>query len=439
MRILVLLLLNFSISFTLVAQTVQVDVDEEAIARGVERGLLQLDQLLAKVDEKLDINIKLKRSDQINFDGPQKNKSFIKSFAAGADDKIVLANQYGSLKIHTWDKKEVKTEVSISAFAGSEEEAQKLLDEVNIDAGKQGDQIVFKTRMSQPGGNWGSGSRNGKRWRREIRVDYVVYMPASNDLSLSQNYGNVTMDDLTGTLYAKVQYGNFSAVNLRNSNNYISVQYGKTELQQVNKAVIKHQYGSGLSIGTVGSIDLDAQYAKVTINTVKDKALIKQQYGSGLSIGSTSDLDLDIQYANANVNTISGTAKIRQQYSSLTLGTVGQLALNAQYTSATIGSLKGNATIDMEYNKLTIGSVGAQCKSLNIDGDYLNINVGFSSGYSADVEVNTSYAAFRYGEEVTARLLGEKNSSNKIYRGKIGNGGPGLVKVKSDYGAVLFH
>lgn len=439
MRTLMVLLLSLFLPCTLMAQTVQVEVDEEAIVRGVERALHQLDRVLAKVDLSVDVNVRLKEPNPIAFDGPQKAKTFTKSFVAGTDDKIVLANQYGSLQIRTWDKKEVKAEVSIRAYASSEEEAQKLLDGVSIDAGKQGDQIVFKTRMDQPGGNWGSGSRNGKRWRREIKVDYIVYMPLTNDLSLSQNYGNVSMQDLNGTLYAKVQYGNFSAVNLRNANNYISVQYGKTDLQQVNKAVIKHQYGSGLTIGTVGSVDLDAQYAPVRINTVKDRALIKQQYGSGLTIGSTAQLDLDIQYASATVNTISGIARIKQQYSSLNLGTVGQLDLDAQYTSATIGNLKGNATIDMEYNKLAIGTVGSQCKSLNIDGDYLNINIGFVSGYNADLEVNTNYASFRYGDDMTVRLIGDKNSSSKVYKGKIGNGGPGLVKVKSNYGAVLFH
>ncbi len=418
------------------SQTVEVNIDEQAIERQVERGIQQLDRLISKVN--LNVNIKSSQTDQVNLDGPERSKTFSKSFPAGNGDKLILSNQYGSMQIKTWEKREVKVDVSIKAYGNSENDAQKLLDEVNIESGKQGDQIVFKTKMNQSNGNWGSGSRNGRRWRREVKVDYVVYMPVSNDLTLSQNYGNVSMEDLSGALYAKVQYGNFSAAELRNSNNYISVQYGKTDIQQMNKAVIKHQYGSGLTIGTVGSIDLDAQYAAVTINTVKGKASIKQQYGAGLTIGTTDQLDLDIQYANANVNTVKGNAKINQQYSNLNVGNVGSLDLDAQYTSAKIGSLRGNANIDMQYNQITIAEVGSQCRVLNIDGEYLSISIGFTNGFNADFDVNTSYASFRYGDNVSARLLGDKNSNTKSYTGKIGNGGGATVKVKSDYGSVLF-
>ena len=92
----------------------------------------------------------------------------------------------------------------------------------------------------------------------------------------------------------------------------------------------------------------------------------------------------------------------------------------------------------MEYNRLNIGEVGSQCRSLDIDGDYLSISLGFAPGFQADFEVNTSYAAFKYAENVSAKLLGDKNASTKNYTGKISNGGETMVKVKSNYGSVLF-
>jgi hypothetical protein len=184
-------------------------------------------------------------------DDPMRSKTFTKTFAAGNTDKIVLGNTYGSIVIKIWDRKEVKADIDIKAYSNDEAGTQKLLDGVTIEAGKSGDQIVFKTKLEEQG-NWGRGSRLGRKWRREVKIDYVVYMPASNALTMSQNYGNIAMADLSGPLYAKVQYGNFAAQNLSNSNNYISVQYGNTNIQNVTKAVVKQQYGSGLTIGTAG-------------------------------------------------------------------------------------------------------------------------------------------------------------------------------------------
>jgi hypothetical protein len=369
-------------------------------------------------------------------DDPMRSKTFSKTFAADNTDKIVLGNVYGSIVIKIWDRKEVKADIDIKAYSNDEAGAQKLLDGVTIEAGKSGDQIVFKTKLEEQG-NWGSGKRLGRKWRREVKVDYVVYMPASNALTMSQNYGNIAMGDLTGPLYAKVQYGNFAAQNLSNSNNYISVQYGNTNIQNVNKAVVKHQYGSGLTIGTAGTLDINAQYAAVNVSTIKGDAVIKQQYGSGLTIGTVHDLDLNAQYCNVNLSSIKGDAKIDQQYNNLTIGSVGKLELKTQYTSTSVETLRGDGRFNMQYNKLSINEVTNGCKALFIDGDYLNISAAFESDYSADLEVQTSYASFKYGDRVSANQVGNKEDSNsKHYMGKIGKGGGAVVKIKSDYGSV---
>jgi hypothetical protein len=373
-----------------------------------------------------------------NEDGPMRSKTFSKGFPVDQSDKIVLSNQYGSIQIRIWDRKEIQVDVDIKSYSNTEEEAQKLLDEVSIEASKSGDQISYRTKMDQENRNWGNGRRNGKKWRREVRINYVVNMPATNALTLSQTYGNVTMGDLSGALYAKVQYGNFNAQDLTNTNNYISVQYGNCNVQSLNGAVIKQQYGSAVTIGAVNTLDLNAQYAGVKITNIKGNATIKQQYGSGVSIGSVDNLNLDVQYSNVNITTIRGNANIDQQYNSLAIGSVGKLNLKSQYTSVNVGSLNGDGRFDMDYNKLSVGEISSACKALNVDGQYVAISLGFSSNYHADLDVHTSYASFKYADRVTARLLNDTKdySSTKDYSGKIGNGGSSTVKIKSDYGSV---
>jgi hypothetical protein len=373
-----------------------------------------------------------------NEDANMRSKTFSKGFAVDQSDKIVLSNLYGSIQIKVWDRKEIQVDVDIKAYGNTDQDAQKLLDEVSIEASKSGDQVSYRTRMDQEQRNWGSGSRNGKKWRREVRINYIVSMPAANALTLSQNYGSVTMGDLSGALYAKVQYGNFNAQNLSNTNNYVSVQYGNCNIQSLNGAVIKQQYGSAVTIGTVNTLDLNAQYAGVKITTIKGNANIKQQYGSGVTIGSVDNLNLNAQYANINVSTIKGNANIDQQYNNLSIGSVGKLNLKSQYTSVTVGALNGDGNFDMEYNKLSIAEISNACKALNVDGQYVGISLGFSNNYNADLDVHTNYASFKYADRVTARLLNDTKdySSSKDYSGKIGNGSGATVKIKSDYGSV---
>lgn len=381
------------------------------------------------------VNIRTTEVDKepLQDDAPVHVKNFSKSFTLDRADKVNLNNQFGSMQIKVWDKKEVKIDVKVTANSNNDKEAQKLIDEVNISADKNGDVVSCKTTISK-GGGW-----KGNNRKREVKVDYVVYMPATNALTLSQQFGNVTMGDFAAPLYAKVQYGNFNAGSLTDDNNYISMQYGKTNITAINKAVIKQQYGAGLIVGTAGTLDLDAQYVNVAITTIKGDAVIRQQYGAGLSVGSVNNLDLDIQYATANIGTIRGNATIEQQYNGLKIGSVNKLNLHSEYAGVTVGALKGDGSFKMSYNSLVVNEVGTGCKNLTVNVEYADVALNFNQAYQADFTLHRSYGSFKYGQNVKASVQGnDDDSSTKNYSGKIGNGGSGNVRIRSEYGSVVF-
>jgi len=403
---------------------------------------LQQPELPAHTDYAVNTNID-QRSDRHvvkqDRDDAVRVRTISKTFPADRSDKVILNNQYGSMVIKVWDKREVKIDVTVRAYSNNEKEAQELMDQVNISAGKDGNIISCRTTIDQNNsGRWFS-SRNR---RREVKVAYVVYLPAANALSLSQQYGNVNIDDFSGPLDAKVQYGDFIAGNLSDVTNNISVQYGKTNIGELNKASIKQQYGSGLTIGTVGTLNLNAQYANVNITTIKGDAQIKQQYGSGLRIGSVNNLDLDVQYATVNINTVKGAATIKQQYNSLTIGSAGKLTLRSQYTGINIAALRGDGTFKMSYNNFTLGEISPACKRLAIDADYVDVNLNFGESFNGDFSLQKSYGGFKYGDNVKVNSSGDnddrRNSSSKRYTGRIGNGGSSSVQIETTYGSVTF-
>lgn len=368
------------------------------------------------------------------------SKSFSRTFPVDQLDKINISNQYGSVTIKTWEKKEVKAEVTIRAYSSND--AQKLLDQVAIEAGKQGDAVTFKTKINVEDSRWGNFSINGRKSRKEVKVDYIIYMPANNALSVSQQYGNVMIGDFDGALSAKVQYGNLVAGKLGSNNNYISVQYGKTNITEAVRVTIKHQYGAGVTIGTVGSLNLNAQYTKVDIINITGEAVIEQQYGAGLTIGSVGQLNLDAQYTKVKVGAVKRNGTIvNQQYGSLEIASVGSIKVDAQYTGVNIGQLNGDATFKMQYDNLTVGTVSESVKRLIADCEYVAMSFNFAERYNANVDVQTSYAGFKFGAGVSAKITGDdddRSSRDRNYIGKIGNGGTNVVKIKAEYGSVTF-
>lgn len=359
-------------------------------------------------DVKKQVNVKYSSNMQeVQDDSPVKSKSFTKSFSVDRSDKISLSNQFGSMTIKTWDKNEIKVDADIKSYAKTEEEAQRLLDQVSISATKDGDLVSYKTNMGDRNGNWGSSVRNGKViWRREVKIHMTVYMPASNALTASQTYGPLTIDDFAGPTSLKVQYGNLIAGNLTNSNNYISVQYGKANLKDINSAKIKQQYGDGLTINTIGNLDLDAQYSSAKIGTIKGSATIKHQYGGGTTIETVG----------------------------------GALTLTAQYTKIKVGNLKGNLNGKVQYGRLTVDEIETGNKDITVSGSYSDIDLGFGAAYNGDFDISTNYGGFRYGSNVTAKKLGEDRGYNSVknYSGQVGKGGAAKINIRTDYGSITF-
>jgi len=369
----------------------------------------------------------------------ERSKSFSKSFNVDNNDKINLNNQFGSISIKTWDKREVRVDVDIKAYSNSDSDAQKLIDGVNIDATKNGDVVTFRTNMGDRNGRYGRGVKNGvTTWRREIKVNYVVYMPSVNPLTVAQQYGNVDLGNFSGPTSFKVEYGNLVAGNLSNANNYINVQYGKCDIQELNAAVVKHEYNGPVTIGSVGTLELDAEYVAVNINTIRRSADIKVQYGKGLTVGTIGgNLLLNSEYAKVNINTVKGNTVAKQAYGDLNIASAGKIAVNAEYSNVTLGTLNGDANINMDYNRLNVSEITPACRNFSFGGEYVSIGLGFADRYNANFNVSTSYAGFKYGSNVTSNMV-SKDDETKKYSGKIGSGGTANVSIKTEYGSVTF-
>jgi hypothetical protein len=333
----------------------------------------------------------------------EKAKFYSKSFNIDKNDKVSLINKFGSITIVTWNKNEVKIDAEIKAYASTAAEAQKLIDGVEATSNKESDLISYKTNTINTKGSWGKGSRNGKN----ININVTIYMPAGIALTAIQQYGNIKMNDFSGPTSITVQYGNFTANSLKSNNNYVKIQYGKCDIKEASQAKINHQYGGGLTIGSIGELELVAQYTSVNIGEIKKTSTIQQQYGNGITIGSA-----------------------------------GPLTATIQYSALKVGNLQGSLTSKVQYGKVNIDEVKEDCKAIVINADYTDVNLGFASNYNAKFELKTNYGSFKWGDIIYAKKLGDddKNSSpSKSYTGTIGENGSNSITIKANYGAVSFN
>ena len=197
----------------------------------------------------------------------EKKKTYSKSYAVSSADKISLHNQFGELKINTWDKNEVKVDVTITAEAGTDERAQRLLDAIGIEDGKSGNGVYFKTKI----GNNNTNNR-GKGEKQSFSIDYVVYLPATNYLDARNEFGPLMMGDYKGKVYLESKFGSLNTGNLT-GNADVNVEFGKGDIGGVSNGEVTIKFSQGIVHKVSGDVKAVLEYSGVKLgveNNVKN-------------------------------------------------------------------------------------------------------------------------------------------------------------------------
>jgi len=236
-----------------------------------------------------------------------KYKSYSKSYAIDGNDKIKLNNQYGRITVNTWDQHEIKVDVQIKAEAEDDNEAQKLLDGVQIRDGKEGDLVSFRTSIA-PFSNsfrlWNLGRNN----KHKIEIDYTVYMPSHTDLNVEDSYGAIVLPDLQGKVRISSSYGSVTAENLTNPANQIEGSYGNLKIGSLNGGRLDYSYGN-VEIAECNNLKAGLSYGSFKLGKLKSSADMDLSFVSGFKIMEVSEA---LKRLNIN-STYSGISLGMQQ------------------------------------------------------------------------------------------------------------------------------
>lgn len=195
----------------------------------------------------------------------KKTKSYSKSYALSGSDKVRLNNQFGEMKINTWDKNEVKVDVQISGKSDDEPRAQEILDRISIQDGKESGAVYFKTQFADQ-----KKKENDREHRNEgMSIDYTVYLPANSTLEVSNQFGPMTIPDFRGAVDIESKFGSLKAGKLSN-NKEVSVEFGKADIALVNGGALNIKFSEGTVGKLSGDIKSDLEFSNVKLNLDND-------------------------------------------------------------------------------------------------------------------------------------------------------------------------
>jgi len=231
-------------------------------------------------------------------DNIEKKRTISKTYTVTDDDRLSIENSFGNVTVTTWNKNEIQVDIEISVHASSDEQAQRMMDQINVTDNQGGKNIHFKTAI----GNMGKSNKNNdNEGSRKFYVDYKVSMPSKNPLNIENSFGKINIPDFAGTASLTSKFGELTTGNIPNAK-LIQVEFGKAQIGKLNNADVIFKFNSKSSVaGLNGNSKVDVQFCgqvDLTIdNNFTDLALFQSYSSINLKVTDKLSARFDV-YTN---------------------------------------------------------------------------------------------------------------------------------------------
>ncbi|WP_224484377.1 hypothetical protein [Robertkochia aurantiaca] len=323
-----------------------------------------------------------------------KEKKINKEFQVNPDALLEIENSYGNLYLTSWNENRVVIEVHIKTNSDNESKAQKKLDEISVSFENNPGMVSAKTKFEKSSWNWSWGGNNNV----SMEVNYIVKLPRTNRVDLSNDYGSINLDKLDGKAVISCDYGRIDIGELNHSDNEISFDYT-----------------SKSAFGYIKGGEIRADY-------------------STYEVEEAERLTIAADYTNSTLKKVN-TLNYACDYGSMKVEEVNNIEGRADYLSTKIGTVHGDLNISSDYGSIRIDELAADAGNVQISTDYTGIRIGYNSGYHFDFEINTEYAGISGDTDFDYDIVREK-SSEKYYKGYYGSKGKNTMRISSDYGSI---
>jgi len=237
---------------------------------------------------------------QVNSD---QAKTIQKVYIISKNTPLQIDNRFGSVVVKTWQKNEINVAITIRAAQATGDRAAEIIRHVSIVEDKSANHIALTTQIDKEQSSWWNNLVNTKN--RGVQINYLIYLPATNDLTISNKYGSVSLPNLNGRIRLDVSYGSLKTGKLMGSKTNINSSYGSAAIDGANDADLAIKYGS-LELGDVNSLRLEIGYCgNSRIDNINQSGDIAIRYSGGFHVGLNKDIQvfrMEAAYSSSNIH-----------------------------------------------------------------------------------------------------------------------------------------
>ena len=310
------------------------------------------------------------------------SKQIKKRFKVSPETRIEITNKYGKININTWEKDSVVFDIKIKVEDKKLSRLEKMIGDIDFDFTSSQHFLIVRTKVGEKRSSFEKEILNIKETVLQsdgkIEIDFTVWMPKTNQLSVENKFGDIYIDDYLGDIEIILSNGNLKAHDFTGKTN-LKLSFGDATINQLKTG------------------RLDCNYSDIYIKKA-DK----------LQIISKSS-DFEITEIN-EINTDSRRDKFRIQL-------IDKLEAKGSFTNYRINEITDNLNLKTEYGDLDIEKVASGFKSVYIESKSTDINLYFSekSEFGFDITHTKSQTNFCLKMDIKKQeVLDEKENKIKL-------------------------
>jgi hypothetical protein len=339
----------------------------------------------------------------LSLSATEVKKEFHREMVPTDNTTLTILNKFGSVVTETWSQKNIVIDVTVKVEHPSAEKANKLLEMITVEFTETGGNLTAETVFDKEFSSFSwKGSNNS------FSVNYTIKMPAYINLSITNKYGNTTVDEVSGLTNLNIKYGDLMVHKLSRGNdkplNNIVLAYGKAGIDELDWADINIRYCGQFKVERATALLVDSKYSK-------------------LSIGEISSLVSESKYDGYQVTDANN------------------IVVMGGYTDLQFQKVTKKLEVETKYGNLSVSNIPAGFESVSVKAGYCAVKLGIDPAACYKVEAKSSYGSVKVDEDNFSpdkRIVG--NTSTEL-SGKVGkcSNPTATVTVEASYGAVRLY
>ena len=194
-------------------------------------------------------------------------KEYHKTFPASSSSKVFIENKFGAVKVQSGNQNEVVFDVIVSVEADNDDQAKKLLDQIHVTLKSSGDKISGITEMD----NKLTSNQKGKKTK--FTIDYTITVPIGIEMNIEHSFGDVSINELTGTTDIEISFGSLNANSLTGKKNSLTMSYSDFTIGTLANADLELSFTGESKIKKAGALSVESSYSKLSIGSVRSLSL----------------------------------------------------------------------------------------------------------------------------------------------------------------------